>query len=352
MNTKAISSPRYRMPAEWEAQKTLWFSWPRAAKLWPDCMPKVHEELLRIIKILLDHHEVGIHGFTPTNSDSQNWLRTLGETARSRLILPAIRNNDAWCRDHGPSFVEDHQEKRLAGIDWNFNAWGEKYQPWTDDRLVASRLLEHLGCPRMVCPFIGEGGGLEVDGKGTVMLTESVWLNANRNPGIPKSKIEKWLLEHLGCQQAHWFTEGLAEDDTDGHVDMFARFVSPSAIVVCSEKRPHHPQYRAIAAIREQLQGFRTASSGHYDTIELPMPEALLHEGETCPASYGNFLIFNEWVLVPQYGQENADRKALGILGECFPGRKPLPVDCRHFITEGGAIHCLSQQQPIDPWAR
>jgi agmatine deiminase len=335
------------MPAEWEPQDAIWFSWPRADHLWPGRMLHVQRELLKAISILVRSHKVGLNGIHPGDKFFASLLMEYPQLDRERLLLSGVSNNDAWCRDHGPTFVEDRQTGRLAGIDWNFNAWGEKYQPWDKDNRVARQMLEQLEIPRIECPFVGEGGGIEVDGKGTVMLTESVWLNSNRNPNVKRTELEKWLLEHLGCSRAHWFTDGLAADDTDGHVDMFARFASDSAIVVCVEKNGSHPQYRALQKIRDQLSGFLTLTRGHYDIVELPMPEPVFTDtGDICPASYGNFLIFNQFVLVPQYRQPRSDAQALGILGECFPAREIVGVDCFDFITEGGAIHCLSQQQP------
>jgi agmatine deiminase len=336
----------YRMPAEWEAQKRLWFSWPKAVHLWPNRLGKVQRELLRIIAMVSQSDEVGINGL---NREKAVSVEIEHEVNWDCVLFSNIPNDDAWCRDHGPTFVEELENKKIGGIDWNFNAWGDKYRPWTEDNKVASRMLEQLECERIECPFVGEGGGLEVDGDGSVLLTESVWLNPNRNAGLKKPEIEAWLLKHLGCEQALWFTEGMEEDDTDGHVDMFARFVQKDAILYCACKQPSHPQYRALQQIKEQLNGFRTLTRGHFDTIQLPIPDPVILNGEICPASYGNFLIYNDFVFVPQYGQERNDAYALGVIGECFPNHRIEGVDCADFITEGGAIHCLTQQQPVEP---
>ena len=348
MSEPTSSSTRYRMPAEWEPQQAIWFSWPTASHLWPGRMPSVQCELLRLISLLTQSTTVGLNGVRKGDQAFEKLLTDFPDLDRERLRLSDIPVNDAWCRDHGPTFVNDQQSGRLTGIDWNFNAWGKKYEPWDEDNKIAGRMLEQLEIARIKCPFTGEGGGIEVDGKGTVLLTESVWLNANRNPDWKKSDMEAWLLEHLGCRQVHWFTEGLAADDTDGHVDMFARFATESAIIVCSEARSNYPQYRAIQRIREELSGFKTLTRGHYDVIDLPMPDPVTTDsGEICPATYGNFLIYNEYLFVPQYRQPRSDAYALGVLAECFPGRELVPVDGYDFITEGGSIHCLTQQQPI-----
>ncbi len=334
------------MPAEWEPQERLWFSWPKAKHLWEGKMHRVHAELLRIIAIVSRDSQVGINGLDPTHPAVAKALADVKDLHREVVLFSKIPNDDAWCRDHGPTFVEDAESGKLVGLDWNFNAWGKKYEPWKEDNQVAARMLEQLEVERIRCPFVGEGGGLEVDGEGLVMLTESVWLNSNRNDGIKKTEVESWLLRHLGCSKALWFTEGMAEDDTDGHVDMFARFVHKDAIVYCTEKNSRHPQYQALQRIKEQLSGFRTLSGGRFDSIELPMPEPILDDGELCPTTYGNFLIYNDWVFVPQFGQQRADVYAIGVLGECFPKHEIVGVDCSDFITEGGAIHCLTQQQP------
>ncbi len=312
-NTSSTAQPRYRMPAEWESQERLWFSWPKAAHLWEGKMHRVHAELLRIIAIVSKESEIGINGLDPELPEVEKMLSEVPGLDRERILFSKIPNNDAWCRDHGPTFVEDRESGQLVGLDWNFNAWGKKYEPWTEDNKVAARMLERLEIDRIQCPFVGEGGGLEVDGAGTVMLTESVWLNPNRNLGIKTKEIESWLLEHLGCQQALWFTEGLKNDDTDGHVDMFARFVQKDAMVVSSAKQSSHPQYLRLQQIKEQLTGFRTLTGGHFDTIELPMPDPVVHKGELCPTTYGNFLIYNDWVFVPQFDQEKSDAYAMAF---------------------------------------
>jgi agmatine deiminase len=338
---------RYRMPAEWEPQEQIWFSWPTAAHLWPGRMQAVQDELWRIIICLLPETLVGLNGFNPDEPNASKRIATLNSKLRERLIISRIPTDDAWCRDHGPTWVEDSGHKRRVGIDWGFNAWGEKHRPWQDDHFAARRMLDFLELDRMECPFVGEGGGIEVNGSGALLLTESVWMNPNRNAGVGKPQISSWLAEHLGCDHFLWFTDGLADDDTDGHIDMFARFVNPTSIVLCSEKKASHPQYHALQQIREQAEGFRTPTGGRYDFIPLPMPDPIVCDGELCPATYGNFLICNRFVVVPQYEQEKPDRQALGILKECFPRHEIIPMNNADTITEGGAIHCLSQQLPL-----
>jgi len=264
-----------------------------------------------------------------------------------RVGFSGIPTNDAWCRDHGATFVQDADSGKLCALDWDFNAWGDKYQPWDDDNRVARAMASKLHIPVQRSPFRGEGGGLEVNGSGMLLLTRSVWLNPNRNPDISCSTIEAWMKPRLGVDQVFWFDQGMEQDDTDGHVDMVCRFVSPNALVLAVERNPRGLQYRAMEELREQAESIRLPGGGHPDLLPLPLPEPVFGDGgQILPATYANFLPVNGLVLVPQYGQEHADSQAMGILGECFRGKELVGVDCRDFIREGGAIHCLTQQQP------
>ncbi|MCG8525911.1 MAG: agmatine deiminase family protein [Opitutales bacterium] len=341
------SEGRFRMLAEWERQERMWLSWPSAKQLWPGNLEKVQGQLIELVLLFADHGCIGINGVSPDHSLWKRNLSGLSSEKRGKIQFSGIENNDAWCRDHGPTFVFDEKRCSLIGVDWNFNAWGEKYLPWDKDRRLAQALLDQLDIQRIECPFIGEGGGLEVDGVGTLILTESVWANPNRNPEWKFEGILRWLKEHLGVAQIHTFKEGLIDDDTDGHVDMFARFVSDSAILLNSVRSVSHRQSRACAAIKEQAEGFRMISSGHYDLLNLPMPETVVDgSGNICPATYANYVIFNELIVVPQYGQEKSDAYALGVIQECFPSHQVVGFDSELFILEGGSIHCLTQNQP------
>jgi agmatine deiminase len=310
-------------------------------------MESLKKSLGTVIATLSEHTRIGVHGVHP--NELQNLIKEMGKPSLNvdNLTLSGISTDDAWCRDHGPTFIYDAESESLRGIDWNFNAWGEKYHPFGEDHRLAARMLEQLEVERIRCAFVGEGGAVEVDGSGTVMLTKSVLLNENRNPGIQPKTVEQWMCEFLGCDRVFWFESGLDCDDTDGHIDMFARFVSDEAIVYATTENPNHPQYRACQLIKEQLEGMRTRTGGHYDLIELSLPDPIISHGEICPATYANFLVFNEHVVVPQYGEKRADMLAQGILSECFPTYRSILFDSRDSITEGGSIHCLTQQQPI-----
>ena len=338
---------RRRMPAEWEQQEAVWVSWPLNPVTWPTRMQSVWNSMSSMVSALSRHAKVWINA-DPARVDAIRRLLELeGGIVMDQIRFSGVPTNDAWCRDHGATLVQDLESGRLCGLDWDFNAWGDKYQPWDDDNRVASAMSALLGFSVERSPFRGEGGGLEVNGAGMLLLTRSVWLNPNRNPGVTAPSIEAWMKPRLGVDQVFWFERGMEQDDTDGHVDMVCRFVSPNALVFAVERNPRGLQYRAMQELREQAESIRMPGGGHPDLLPLPLPDAVYGEdGRILPATYANFLPVNGLVLVPQYGQERNDANAMGILGECFPGKELVGVDCRDFIREGGAIHCLTQQQP------
>lgn len=336
-----------RMPAEWEQQDAIWVSWPCNPVTWPGRMALVWKSMASMVAALSRHANVWINVAPARVHEIRRLLESQDGIRMDRVGFSGIPTNDAWCRDHGATFVQDADSGKLCALDWDFNAWGDKYQPWDDDNRVARAMASKLHIPVQRSPFRGEGGGLEVNGSGMLLLTRSVWLNPNRNPDISCSTIEAWMKPRLGVDQVFWFDQGMEQDDTDGHVDMVCRFVSPNALVLAVERNPRGLQYRAMEELREQAESIRLPGGGHPDLLPLPLPEPVFGDGgQILPATYANFLPVNGLVLVPQYGQEHADSQAMGILGECFRGKELVGVDCRDFIREGGAIHCLTQQQP------
>ena len=256
--------------------------------------------------------------------------------------------NDVWCRDHGPIFTQ-RRDGGLQIADWRFNAWGGKFAPWDADNRIPEHIAGSLALPRLSSDIILEGGAIEGNGQGLLITTEAVLLNENRNPGLSKQDIEAELLRLLGVTSVFWLGSGIEGDDTDGHIDDMVRFVAPDAVVSITEPDPHSPHYRNLAENNERLQDLRTPDGHRVDIIPLPMPQPLIARDwrlEQLPASYANFLICNGSVIVPIFMQDKEDDRALGILRECFPGRRVVGIDARRLVIEGGAIHCITQQQP------
>jgi agmatine deiminase len=261
-----------------------------------------------------------------------------------RINFYRIPTNEPWCRDHGPIFLTRDREPRLAVVDWDYNAWGNKYPPFDLDEVVPTRLAEILKLPVFYPDMILEGGSIDVNGAGALLTTESCLLNKNRNPDLSREQIEYRLRDFLGVRDVLWLGDGIAGDDTDGHVDDLARFVSERTVVTVVERDRGDENY---APLQENLARLRKMKidDRNVDIITLPMPGKIVREGMRLPASYANFYIANGCVLVPTFADSN-DEIALSVLRECFPTRRMIGIDCRELIWGLGTFHCLTQQQP------
>jgi agmatine deiminase len=254
--------------------------------------------------------------------------------------------DDAWCRDHGPIFVKDDRTGEVAITDWKFNAWGGKYSAYDADNAIPARIADALGLRRFEPDIVLEGGSIDVNGRGLLLTSEQCLLNPNRNPELSRREIEQRLRANLAIKQVLWLGEGLAGDDTDGHIDDMTRFFKPDGFITAVESDPRDVNYRALAENLERLKSFRTPAGRKFQIVELPMPKPVAFHGLRVPASYANFLIINGAVLVPTFRQRKRDAEACAVIGGCFPGRKIVPVDCYYLIWGLGTLHCLSQQQP------
>jgi agmatine deiminase len=273
-----------------------------------------------------------------------------------------IPTNEPWCRDHGPIFLtRDDRWSRLASepmhrvwregasaplaiVDWDYNAWGNKYPPFDLDEIVPTRIAKMLKLPVFYPDMILEGGSIDVNGAGTLLTTESCLLNRNRNPHLNRGEIEQRLRDYLNVREIFWLGDGIAGDDTDGHIDDLARFVSEHTVVTVVEEDRGDENYKPL---QENLTRLRemTINNRKIDIISLPMPRKIVREGLRLPASYANFYIANSCVLVPTFA-DPADEPALSILRNLFPDRRVIGIDCRELIWGLGTFHCLTQQQP------
>ena len=247
--------------------------------------------------------------------------------------------DDVWCRDFGPIFVQS-EDKSLEITNWGFNAWGAKFPNWDKDNSFPKHAGKLLDMNIYTPGIILEGGAIDVNGKGTLPTTEEVLLNPNRNKGMTKKEYEALFKEFLGIDKTIWLNRGLHNDDTDGHIDNLARFINEDTIAIASESNPDSPNFEPL---QENLAILKKSG---LKIIEIPLPDPVMHEGEMLPASYMNFLITNDLLLVPVYNIPERDRAALEIYKEHFPNHTVEGFDCNDFLLEGGAIHCLSQQQP------
>jgi agmatine deiminase len=254
--------------------------------------------------------------------------------------------NDAWCRDHGPAFlVNPAAETRKVIVDWNYNAWGNKYPPFDLDDVIPTLIGKALNIPVYYPGIVMEGGSVDFNGKGTLLTSTCCLLNPNRNPQLSREQIESYLAGYYGVEQILWVKEGIVGDDTDGHIDDTVRFVNEDTVITVIEENPQDENYALLRENRTDLGKMRLLNGKQLNIVELPMPEAVIYEDQRLPASYANFYIANESVIVPTF-RSDRDDKALQIISDCFPGRRVVGIDSTEIIWGLGSFHCLSQQEP------
>jgi agmatine deiminase len=343
------STPRslgYSMPAEWMPHRATWLSWPHNRETWPTQLETVREIWVRMMQVLaLNERVLLLVNDEQTREDVSLRLKNVGAVMKNVSIL-SIPTVDVWMRDYGPTFLSRRgSENPLAVNDWIFNGWGRKYRAYEDDDRVAKDMASWLRVPVFNHSVVLEGGSIEVNGAGTCLTTEQCLLNRNRNPDMSREEIEQFLKETLGVTHLIWLGEGINGDDTDGHIDDIARFVNPSTVVCILEADSKDENYAPLRENYERLQGARDQDGKTLSVVTLPCPAPVAHAGLRLPASYANFYIANEVVLVPVFDDPN-DRKALGILQELFPARRVVGLPCKVVVAGLGTIHCVTQQEP------
>jgi agmatine deiminase len=342
------------MPAEWERHEATWLGWPHNETDWPgklDTIRWVYGEIVRklaageIVRILVNNRTEA--------SRARSYLARAGaELKRVEFIVHPT--NRGWTRDSGPIFVRRHRRGRsqTAIVHCHFNAWA-KYPDWQKDRRVPETAARVLGKPLYRAawsgrPFVLEGGGIEVNGRGTLLTTEECYLDPQvqvRNPGMGQSAFESVLKEYLGIRQVFWLRKGPVGDDTHGHIDDICRFVNPRTVVLIGETNRRDVNYRPLAENWERVRDLRLEDGSRPEVIPLPMPSPLTFEEYRLPASYANFFIGNAAVLVPTFN-DPMDRVALGVLGELFRDRPVVGIHAVDLVLGFGSLHCLTQQQP------
>jgi agmatine deiminase len=341
----ARPAARYRMPAEWAPHAATWLSWPHNHDTWPGLFAAVEPAFCAIVAALAVHETVRINVQDESHARHvQKLLRGLAPA--DAFVTHLIPTDDAWIRDHGAIFVhDDARNGGLVALDFAYNAWGGKYSPFNRDAQVAERMGKALDVPVEAFEMVLEGGSLDVDGAGSLLTTEQCLLNPNRNPALSRADIEQRLREYFGVTDIFWLGEGIEGDDTDGHIDDLSRFVTPGIVVTVIERDSTDPNYAPLAENRRRLDRLAASQDGRLEVVELPMPPPLYNDGERLPASYANFYVANEIVLMPAFDCPQ-DSEAMDILAACFAGRRIVPVDCRALVAGLGALHCLTQQVP------
>jgi len=371
-----MPSYRYRMPPEWETHEVTLMTWPDNRETWPgDRLNRAEHVYADILEALTPHEKVLL---LVANEDAQQAAAYLIQKRNidwNRVRLIRMPTNDVWIRDYGPITLLREQRTDTAGAkaaahttvqtaasdksgkirdmvmcDWGYNAWGGKYPPFDDDNAVPVRLAELLNYPVVSPGMILEGGSIEVNGARFLITTESVLLNANRNPEMSKFQIEKNLRKYLGVDKVLWLKRGLRGDDTDGHIDDLARFVGPQTIVASVSDDPSDPNYEVLRENLEILTKSADCKGVPFEVIELPLPKTRINDttvdgSEYVPASYANFYIANGCVLVPLY-DKRYDDQILKLFRRLFPERSIKGIPCNDLVWGQGSIHCITQQVP------
>jgi agmatine deiminase len=340
-----IESECTRMPAEWAPHEATWLSWPHNAETWPGLLlAEAQAAMTEVVRVLAPHERVHINVL---DNDHRAHVQKLlaAHTPAEQITFHEIATDDAWIRDHGAIFVFAETGSRLA-LDFDFNAWGGKYPPWDRDQKVAGRMAQALGVPSSRPDMVLEGGSIEVNGSGCLLTTEQCLLNRNRNPSLSRRQIEARLAEHFGVDQIVWLGNGISGDDTDGHIDDITRFVDETTIVTVVERDHTDINYEMLEENRLRLRSLKIAGQP-ISLTELPMPDPLFAGNQRLPASYANFYIANDVVILPVFA-DPADAVAVDALRACFPARTVVPVDARALVHGLGGIHCLTQQVPAN----
>ncbi|MBP8115454.1 MAG: agmatine deiminase family protein [Chitinophagaceae bacterium] len=337
----------YYFPAEFAQHEATWLSWPHKEASWPGKINTIFPSYSKFIKELTKGELVRINV-----ADEAMKLFAISHLQKEEVDLSKVEfffhpTNDAWCRDHGPAFlINPLAEQKKVIVDWDYNAWGNKYPPFGLDDVVPTLIGNHFKIPVFNPGIVMEGGSVEFNGKGTVMTSTACLLNPNRNPHLNQEQIEEYLCNYYGMEQVLWVDEGIIGDDTDGHIDDTVRFVNEDTVITVIEENKNDENYELLQHNLKQLKEMRLLNGKQLDIIELPMPEQLVYDDQRLPCSYANFYIANKSVIVPVF-QTNRDEKALQIIQDCFPDRNVVGIDSLDIIWGLGSFHCLSQQEPI-----
>jgi agmatine deiminase len=345
----------YRMPAEWEPHRATWISWPHHEPDWPGKLGPIPWVYAEIARVIADHETVEILCASEEIRASACDLLEAHAVRHDRLRLHVVPTDRVWLRDSAPTGVFDRSGD-LVWLNWAFNAWA-KYDNWSKDAQVGAAIAALTSRPRIEPArpdgkgrVVLEGGGIEVNGNGLMLVTEE-WLLSEvqtRNPGLTRENYEQIFKEWLGIQQTIWLGEGCVGDDTHGHIDDVARFVDRQTIVLAVENDPGDENHaRSMDNLRRLELVSRAPGIGPLRVVTLPFPRPVMMRGERLPASYANFYIANGVVLVPTFNDPN-DRLALNTIAELMPSRRVVGIHAVDLVWGLGTLHCLTQQEPLD----
>jgi len=333
------------MPSETARQERIWMAFPPERSSIGHTAEETHEARTAwasVAHAVAEFEPVTMVVDPPDIAAARTYLSTAIDLVEAPL-------DDAWMRDIGPTFVTG-DDGRLGGVDWVFNGWGQQdWATWGKDAQVGAEVVRQAGAELLDSPLVNEGGGIQVDGLGTVLVTETVQLDKFRNPHLTKADVEAELARTIGATHVIWLPRGLTRDSqelgTRGHVDIVAAIPSPGVLLVHSQRNPSHPDFEITAEIIAMLAGTRDAQGRAWDIVEVPAPDTLRDELDWVDYSYINHLAVNGGVIACSF-DDPADAGARRILEQAYPGRKVVTVDARPIFARGGGIHCITQHQP------
>ena len=339
-------SQGFYFPAEFVHHASTWLSWPHKEASWPGKIETIFPSYVAFIKSLVRFEKVNINVVDAVMQQKATDLLVAAGVDMSNVHFHLHPTNDAWCRDHGPAFLLNRNDpSKRAIVDWNYNAWGNKYPPYDLDDVIPTRIAEKMGLPVFYPGIVMEGGSVDFNGAGTVITSSACLLNENRNPHLNQSEIEQYLMDFYGQDQVLWVDEGIVGDDTDGHIDDTVRFVNEDTVITVIEENKDDENYALLQHNLKQLKAMRLLNGKQLNIVEIPMPDPVIWEEQMLPASYANFYIANQQVIVPTY-RSDKDAKVIDIIGQCFPDREIVGIDSTDIIWGLGSFHCLSQQEP------
>jgi agmatine deiminase len=344
----------FRMPAEWEKHEATWLGWPHQRTDWPGKMAPISWVFGEMVRKISPGEIVRI--VVQSEGHEAQARRVLAKACVDMKQVEFYRwpTDRGWTRDFGPICVRRNTPKpEVAVVNVKFTAWGYKYENWHHDNKVAPRAAEARGLRLFEVevdgqPFALEGGGIDVNGRGTLLTTEECFLDPEvqvRNPGATRETYDRVFRDYFGAPNVLWLGKGLVGDDTHGHVDDLCRFVNPTTVVAIQAPDSDDVNHRPLEENRERLRGMRLEDGSKINVVDLPCPAPLYHGDWRLPASYANFYISNAAVIVPTFN-DPADRAALGLLGDLFTDRPVVGIHAVDLVLGFGTLHCLTQQQP------
>ncbi len=336
----------YYFPAEFHKHRATWLSWPHKEASWPGKIEIIFGVYSTFIKLLAEGERVCINVNSKKMQVNAETHLKEAKADLSKVDFFIHPTDDAWCRDHGPAFLINPQEKKKLIVDWDYNAWGGKYPPHDKDDVIPTKIAKALKLEVVNPGIIMEGGSVDFNGNGTLLTTTACLLNKNRNPKLSQKQIEKYLVDYYGVEQILWLNDGIIGDDTDGHIDDLTRFVNEDTVVTVIEENKKDENYKILKENLKQLSKMRLLNGKQLNIVELPMPHEVIFEEQRLPASYANFYISNKYIITPIFRDKKNDKKALDVLVKCFPKHKVVGLDSTDLIWGLGSFHCLSQQEP------